>query len=64
VLLKVPHAERAADAARAAGIAWRRFPGRPGMEDLVRITLPGDPVAFARLRAVCESVLADTEGSS
>ncbi len=40
----------------AAGIAVRGFPNRPGLENSVRITCPGQPAAFARLCAALEAV--------
>jgi histidinol-phosphate aminotransferase len=58
VLLGGVDAGRVTDAARSMGIALRRFPGRPGMADMVRISLPGDDTDFARLVAVLEKVLA------
>jgi histidinol-phosphate aminotransferase len=44
------------------GVALRGFADRPGMEDMVRITLPGDRTDFARLVAVLESVLSPRNG--
>ncbi len=44
------------------GVALRGFADRPGIEDMVRITLPGDPADFARLVAVLETVLAPRKG--
>ncbi|MEO1009428.1 MAG: histidinol-phosphate transaminase [Planctomycetota bacterium] len=47
---------RFADAARThaglleRGISVRRFDGRPGLHDCLRITLPGEPASFERLR--------------
>jgi len=38
------------------GIAIRRFPGRPGLEDAIRIACPGDVVSFARLLDAIEAV--------
>ena len=54
--------ERAAfvrDGLRARGILVRDFPGRTGggLETSLRITLPGDPVDFARLTAALEVIL-------
>ena len=48
--------------ARSMGIALRRFADRPGMEDMVRISLPGERADFARLVAVLETVLAPRKG--
>ncbi len=42
----------------AQGILVRDFPGRPGLESSLRITLPGDPVDFGRLTSVLDTVLA------
>ena len=42
----------------ALGVVVRTFPGRPGLSSALRITLPGDVVAFARLVAALETVLA------
>jgi histidinol-phosphate aminotransferase len=54
--------ERAAfirEGLRARGILVRDFPGRTGggLETSLRITLPGDPVDFARLTAALEALL-------
>lgn len=40
------------------GVVVRSFPNRPRLTGAVRITLPGDPVAFDRLVATLETVLA------
>ncbi|MCU0862333.1 MAG: aminotransferase class I/II-fold pyridoxal phosphate-dependent enzyme [Planctomycetes bacterium] len=45
-------------AAASLGIALRAFPDREQLRDAVRIGLPGDPVAFARLCAVLRAALA------
>jgi histidinol-phosphate aminotransferase len=45
------------DGLRAFGILVRDFPGRAGLETSLRITLPGDPVDFARLTAALEALL-------
>lgn len=60
----------------ALGISVRRFPGRRGLEDGIRITCPGDPEDFLRLCSALEAarapqallfdmdgVLADVSGS-
>jgi HAD superfamily hydrolase (TIGR01548 family) len=39
------------------GIGLRHFPDRPELDGCVRITLPGDPLDFARLIAALRSVL-------
>jgi histidinol-phosphate aminotransferase len=44
-------------AARSLGVAFRRFPDRPGMEQMVRITVPGDDSDFDRLVATLETAL-------
>jgi HAD superfamily hydrolase (TIGR01548 family) len=46
------------DALAGLGIAVRAFPGAPGLEDALRITVPGDAGAFARLRRALETALA------
>ena len=46
------------DGLRARGILVRDFPGRPGLETSLRITLPGDPADFERLTRALETVLA------
>jgi histidinol-phosphate aminotransferase len=45
------------DGLRASGILVRDFPGRAGLETSLRITMPGDPVDFARLTAALEALL-------
>ncbi len=42
------------DGLAGLGIAVRAFPGRPGLEDAVRISCPGDPAGVDRL---CEALL-------
>jgi len=44
-------------AARSLGVAFRRFADRPGMEQMVRISLPGDKADFQRLVATLEAVM-------
>lgn len=44
--------------ARSLGVALRRFVDRPGMENMVRITLPGDGQDYERLVATLEAVMA------
>jgi len=41
----------------ALGVVVRDFPGRPGLTTALRITLPGEPLAFERLVAALETVL-------
>jgi len=42
----------------ALGVIVRDFPNRPGLTTALRITLPGEPLAFERLVAALETVLA------
>jgi histidinol-phosphate aminotransferase len=44
-------------ASASLGVGLRRFPDRPGLEDTVRITTPGDPADHERLKATLEAVL-------
>ena len=46
------------DACAGFGIAIRAFPGKPLLEDAVRITCPGDPATFERLTHALETALA------
>ena len=62
VLTRCPDAALVTRRARSMGVALRGFADRPGIEDMVRITLPGDPADFARLVAVLETVLAPRKG--
>lgn len=57
VLTEVADADWLMTGARSLGVALRRF-DRPGMEDMVRISLPGDEADFDRLVATLEAVLA------
>jgi len=41
----------------ALGVIVRDFPNRPGLATALRITLPGEPLAFERLVAALETVL-------
>src|SRR5207245_7694085 len=45
----------------ARGVLVRDFSDRPGLDTALRITLPGDPADFERLRAALEGTL-DAEG--
>ena len=45
-----------ASAAASLGVGLRRFPGRPGLESAVRITVPGDEDDFDRLVSTLGSV--------
>ncbi|MEM7518074.1 MAG: aminotransferase class I/II-fold pyridoxal phosphate-dependent enzyme, partial [Planctomycetota bacterium] len=51
VLVRCESAERLWRDLASLGIAVRRFQGRRGLEDALRITLPGDALEFERLRA-------------
>lgn len=56
VLARFRAAERVRAALARAGIAVRAFPGRPGLEDCLRITCPGEPAALERLCAALGEV--------
>ncbi|HEX6145530.1 MAG TPA: aminotransferase class I/II-fold pyridoxal phosphate-dependent enzyme [Acidimicrobiia bacterium] len=58
VLTECADADWVMTAARSLGVAFRRFADRPGMERMVRVTLPGDDADFDRLAATLESTLA------
>jgi histidinol-phosphate aminotransferase len=58
VLTECDDADWVMAAARSLGVAFRRFADRPGMEQMVRITVPGDGTDFDRLVATLESALA------
>lgn len=45
------------DALASLGIAVRAFPGRPGLEDALRITCPGQEDRFGRLTAAIDTAL-------
>jgi len=45
-------------AAASLGVALRRFPDRADLADAVRVSVPGEPRAFARLAATLEAALA------
>ncbi len=62
VLTRCPDAALVTRGARSMGVALRGFADRPGIEDMVRISLPGDRADFARLVAVLERVLAARKG--
>jgi histidinol-phosphate aminotransferase len=49
-------APRVGEGLAQAGIAVRGFPGRTGLENSLRITCPGEAVAFARLGAALDAV--------
>ncbi|MGE0712353.1 MAG: imidazoleglycerol-phosphate dehydratase HisB [Planctomycetota bacterium] len=56
VLLRGLEAEAFRAALLAHGVAVRTFPGRPELSDAARITCPGEPRAFARLRRALRAV--------
>ena len=58
VLTECDDAEWLTAAARSLGVAFRRFADRPGMEEMVRITTPGDDSDFERLVATLQAALA------
>lgn len=45
------------DALAGVGIGVRAFPGKPGLSDALRISLPGDEAAFARLTEALRAAL-------
>ncbi len=56
LLARFRDAERVHTGLARRGIAVRRFPGRPGLENSLRITCPGEPAAFARLCTALDAV--------
>src|SRR2546428_904339 len=56
-----PRAESIRTGLAARGVRVRDFPDRPGLDTALRITLPGDPADFERLRAALEGAF-DAEG--
>lgn len=58
ILARFADAEWAQEGLAGLGIAVRRFPGREGLEDDLRITCPGHPASFERLVAALEATLA------
>jgi histidinol-phosphate aminotransferase len=58
VLTVCDDADWVTSAARSLGVAFRRFSDRPGMETMVRITVPGETSDFDRLVATLEAALA------
>ena len=58
ILTRCDDADWLMDATRSLGVALRRFPEKPGMRDMVRITLPGDEDDYDRLVATLEAALA------
>ncbi|MDX2175682.1 MAG: TIGR01548 family HAD-type hydrolase [Candidatus Sumerlaeia bacterium] len=58
VFVRTPRAHWLWQALAGLGIAVRAFPGRPGLEDALRISLPGDAGSFDRLLEGCLAALA------
>jgi len=58
VLTECDDADWLTAAARSLGVGFRRFADRPGMEEMVRITAPGDDSDFDRLVATLHAALA------
>ena len=58
LLVRTPRAEQVRDLMAGTGVAVRAFPGAPGLEDALRITLPGSARPFARLQRALRSALA------
>lgn len=57
ILARFKDATFVEDAMAGLGIAVRRIVGKPGLEETIRITCPGDDRAFARLRAALGAAL-------
>lgn len=57
VLARVRDAAFVDDALQSLGIAVRRWPGRDGLEDALRIGCPADPGDFDRLRRAFRAIL-------
>jgi histidinol-phosphate aminotransferase len=57
VLARFTDAAAVQQALADRGILVRAFPGRPGLDDALRITCPGHPESFARLSAALKEVL-------
>jgi histidinol-phosphate aminotransferase len=68
VLANVANSEWVAGACSSLGVGVRRFTGRGDLDRWIRITLPGEPRAFARLERVLataltpEAILFDLDG--
>lgn len=68
VLAKVGNPEWVVGACSSLGVGVRRFTGRGDLDRWIRITLPGEPQAFARLERVLttalnpEAILFDLDG--
>ncbi|MEN8113757.1 MAG: histidinol-phosphate transaminase [Actinomycetota bacterium] len=61
VLAEVDDAERLTAACASLGVGIRHFPRLAGLENRVRITMPGNPTGFARLAATLTDVLSNPE---
>ncbi|MEX2624375.1 MAG: aminotransferase class I/II-fold pyridoxal phosphate-dependent enzyme [Acidimicrobiia bacterium] len=57
VLTECDDASWLMSATAALGVGLRWFPDRPGLESMVRITLPGQPADFERLTSTLATVL-------
>ncbi len=58
ILAEVGDAEWATDACGTLGVGIRRFPGRADLANWVRITMPGNPEDFDRLKQTLTTALA------
>ncbi|HLF43586.1 MAG TPA: aminotransferase class I/II-fold pyridoxal phosphate-dependent enzyme [Acidimicrobiia bacterium] len=58
VLTECDDASWLMSASASLGVGLRWFPQRPGLETMVRITLPGNPADFGRLANTLEAALA------
>lgn len=58
VLARGPRSTWLWEALRGLGIAVRRFADRPGLEDALRITCPGESCDFGRLQTAVDAALA------
>lgn len=57
VLLKIKNPIDLSDRLRERGILVRTWPNKPGYEELVRITVPGEPEEFKELRVSLEAAI-------
>ena len=57
VLVEHADADQIAETCAELGIGVRRFPGRPGLEQAIRITMPGNAADFARLERAITTAL-------
>lgn len=58
LLARTSHAAWLRSCLAGLGVAVRSFPGRPGLEDALRVSLPGEPKQFSRLCAALTAALA------